>query len=208
LQQRAGRDCRRVADAPGAIVNPSRPRYSEAQQQQRELESRRALEQLVEFLMNAASDAWHDQRLWGHGDRARYFGRGATLLATVDRQSKVMLDHPDAGVRADRLVDLHDMLEATAIIGGCLNTPAARRLRGANARKGKSERSQQIEEAVLKVCEPIRAMHPKERPWWVAGVGREQVNRLLGWDVSQDCIADHLQKNWRRLEPSLRPRKT
>jgi hypothetical protein len=152
-------------------MSSSRPRYSEAQQQRRELESRRALEELIKVL-------------------------------------RKVLDHPDAGVRADRLVDLHDMLEATAIIGGCLKTPAANRLRGANTRKGRSARTQQIEEVVLKVCAPIRAMHPKERVWWVAGEGREQVIGLLGWEVTQDCIADHLTKNWRRLEPSLRPRKT
>jgi hypothetical protein len=188
--------------------SPPRPRCSEAQQQRRELEGRRALEQLVEFLKNAASDAWHNQGLWGHGDRALYYGRSKILLATVDRQLKAILDHPDAGVRADRLVDLHDMLEAAAIIGGCLKTPAAKRLHSANAWGKRSAESQQIEEAVLKVCAPIRALHPKELPWWVAGQGRDQVNRLLGWDVSQDCIADHLTKNWRRLEPSLRPRKT
>jgi hypothetical protein len=84
-------------------MSSSRPRYSEAQQQRRELESRRALEELIKVLRKAASDAWHDQSLRGHGDRALYFGRSEILLATVDRQSKVMLDHPDAGVRADRL---------------------------------------------------------------------------------------------------------
>jgi hypothetical protein len=179
-----------------------------AEEARRESAARGALEQLVEHLVDAASDAWHDQRLWGHGDRARYYGRSADLITTVDKLAKMILEHPDAGIRADRLSALHDALEATAIIGACLKTPAAKRLHAANIRKGRSEDSRQIEAAVLKVCAPIRAMHPKERPWWVAGKGREQVNRLLGWEVSQDCIADHLEKNWQRLAPSLRPRKT
>jgi hypothetical protein len=186
----------------------AQPRLLEEQQQRRELNAQRDLEQLVEFLMKAARDVWQDQRLSGHGDRARFYGRSADLITTVDKLSKAILEHPDAGVRADRLSTLHDALEATAIIGTGLKTKAATRLHSANARKGRSVESQQIEEAVLKVCAPIRAMYPKKRPWWVAGEGREQVIRLLGWTVSPDCIADHLEKNWQRLEPSLRSRKT
>jgi hypothetical protein len=186
-------------------VNPSCPRYSDAQQQQRELESRRALEQLVEFLMNAASDAWHDKRLWGHGDRARYFGRNATLLATVDRQSKVMLDHPDAGVRADRLVDLHDMLEATAIIGGCLNTPAARRLHGANTRKGRSAKSRLGENFTLAVGKQFRLGHPNQNAKWVAGKSHKRVNELLRArsekQVRWSTVYSYLRKNWARIAP-------
>src|SRR5207247_2968705 len=92
------------ADA-GAVVNPARPRLSE--EQQRELNARRDLEQLVKLLMDAASGTWHDPKISGR-DRALHFGRGAALRATVDRLSKAILDHSDAGVRADRLVDLHD----------------------------------------------------------------------------------------------------
>jgi hypothetical protein len=109
----------------------ARPRLSEEQQQRRELNARHDLEQLMEVLLGAASDAWNDQRLWGHGDRARYFGRSADLITIVDRRLKEILEHPDTGVRADRLIDLHDMLEAAVTIGGCLNTPAAKRLRAA-----------------------------------------------------------------------------
>ena len=111
-----------------SATTPQR-QLAEEERRRLELEARGGLDQLVQLLTKAASDAWHDQRLWGHGDGARYFGRSADLIMTVDKLSKVILDHPDAGVRTERLVALHDALEAAAIIGGCLKTPAANRLR-------------------------------------------------------------------------------
>jgi hypothetical protein len=106
----------------------ARPRLPEEQRQQRGLNARRDLEKLVKYLVDAARSAWEDQRLWGHGDRARYWGRSVDLVTTVDKLLKMILEHPDADVRADRLSILHDALEAAAIIGGCLKTPAINRL--------------------------------------------------------------------------------
>jgi len=154
------------------------PRLSKEQEQQRESTAQCALEQLVEFLVNAASDAWHDQRLWGHGDRARYAGRSADLIMTVDKLSKVILDHPDAGVRADRLNALHDMLEAAAIIGGCLNTPAANRLRAValtEKRRAQAQASLRTAEIIEDEFHKLRKRFPnkdfkKEGHWKTARI--------------------------------------
>ena len=115
----------------------ARPRLSEEQQQQRELNARRDLERLVGLLQEAASDICRDPKLIGR-DRALAFGRGAFLLATIDRLSKVLLDHPDVDVRADRLIDLHDAIEAAVILAGGLKAPVAHRLRTAAFRAAKA----------------------------------------------------------------------
>jgi hypothetical protein len=130
------------------------PRYSEEQQQQRELNARHDLEKLVKLLMDAASDIWRNPKISGR-DRALHFGRGATLLATVDRLSQVILDLSDAGVRADRLADLHDMLEAAAILADGVKAPVAHRLRIAAAINkrvaGKAEKKRIIAEELAKL---------------------------------------------------------
>jgi hypothetical protein len=157
----------------------ARPHLSEEQRQQRELNARRDLEQLVEHLVGAASDIWHDQRLWGHGDRARYYGRSADLITAVDKLSKMILEHPDADVRADRLIALHDGLEAAAIIGGCLKTPAANRLRTANTRAVKAANVDQRDEIIREAAEPIWQRHPTRPDWRIAGEIPESVKELL-----------------------------
>jgi hypothetical protein len=165
-----------------------RPRLSKKQQQQRELAAGRDLEQLVGFLRGAASDAWLDQRLWGHGDRARYFGRSADLITTVDKLSKVILEHPDAGIRADRLIALHDALEAAAIIGGCLKTPAINRLHAAALTEKRREQAQapRTAEVIEDEFNKLREKYPnkdfKEDGPWVTGRGsrlRQSVDQRL-----------------------------
>jgi hypothetical protein len=191
-------------------MNPTHPRLSEEQQRQRELNARRDLEQLVEVMMDAASDIWHDPRLSGR-DRALACGRSAVLLATVDRQSKVLLDHPDAGVRADRLLDLHDMVEAAAILASGLKAPVAHRLRTAAATGANltaSQRRQQDEnEVILEVTEPIRQRHPAEGAWQIAPRGAEEIKVRLearGWGkLAEDTIARRLKELWSRRTPSL-----
>jgi hypothetical protein len=151
------------------LRNVSLPRKSGS----RVITARCALKRLVWRLRDAASDAWHDQRLWGHGDRARYFGRSADLIRTVDKLSKVILDHPDADVRADRLIDLHDALEAAAIIGGCLETPAINRLRTAAVTEKSREKSAQeprkteiVEDQFSKLREKLPDKDfKKDGPW-------------------------------------------
>jgi hypothetical protein len=188
------------------------PRLSKEQEQQRESTARCALEQLVEYLMNAASDAWHDQRLWGHGDRARYAGRGADLITTVDKLSKVILEHPDAGVRADRLNALHDMLEAAAIIGGCLNTPAAKRLRAValtEERRAQAQASLRTAEIIEDEFNKLREKFPnkdfqKDGPWKTArsSLLQQSVNQRLEQEdrpklkkgAEADTIGRHLYK--------------
>jgi hypothetical protein len=185
-------------------VSTPRPRYPEAQQQQRELENRRALEQLVEFLVNAASDAWHDQRLWGHGDRARYFGRSVDLVTAVDKLSKAIREHPDAGVRADRLSALHDVLEAAAIIGGCLKTPATRRLRPVAATEAKLVEGHQRDEVLVEVASAILRKHPTWKSCRrIADEGHARFNELLKAQglrkMERDTISGHLGRLWPRL---------
>jgi hypothetical protein len=151
------------------------PHYSEEQQQQRELNARHELEQLVKVLLDAARDAWQDQRLWGHGDRARYFGRGADLVAIVDRRLKEISEHPDAGVRADRLINLHDELEAAAIIGGCLKTPTVKRFRAVAVVENRRTTAQaaRTAEIILDEFNKLREKYPdkdfKEAGPWVTG---------------------------------------
>jgi hypothetical protein len=144
----------------------AQPRLSEEQQQQRELRARRDLEQLVEFLLNGARVACQDQRRWGTGDRARYFGRGADLISTVERRVKEIDEHPDAGVRADRLIDLRLMLDAAAFIGPCLKTPAVGRQR-TNAARGKrldKVRKPEVESIIREEFDVYRKQNPSWKP--------------------------------------------
>jgi hypothetical protein len=184
-------------------VSATTPQRQLAEEERRrlELEARGGLDQLVQLLTKAASDAWHDQRLWGHGDRARYFGRSADLIMTVDKLSKVILDHPDAGVRTERLVALHDALEAAAIIGGCLKTPAANRLRTVAVTE---KRRQQARAQVPRTAEIIedefnklREKYPnkdfkKKGPWKTARVLKQRCEREGQLALEADTIARYL----------------
>jgi hypothetical protein len=140
------------------------PPLSEEQQRQRALNARRDLEQLVEFLLSGALDASQDQRRWGTGDRARYFGRGADLNSTVERRVKEIDEHPDAGARADRLIDLYLMLDAAAFIGPCLKTPAVGRQR-TNVARGKRLDKVRKPEVINIICEKFDIFR-KENPDW------------------------------------------
>jgi hypothetical protein len=156
----------------------ARPRLSEEQQQQRELKVQRELEELVKYLVKAARCAWEDQRLQGHGDRARYWARSVDLVTTVDKLLKMILEHPDADVRADRLIILHDALEAAAIIGGCLKTQAANRLGAAaltEKRRAQAQASLRMAEIIEDEFNKLRERLPdkdfkEEGPWKTAGV--------------------------------------
>jgi hypothetical protein len=183
-------------------VSLARPRLSKEQQQQRELNARRGLEQLVEFLMNAARDVWQDQRLWGHGDRARFFGRGADLITTVNKLLEAISEHSDTGVRADRLIILHDALEAAAIIGGCLKTPAVGRFRAIAATEAKLTDGHRRDEVLVEVAKAIL----RERPTWNRSrvSDKEQTfNKLLEArglrKLKQPTIYKYLGKLWPRL---------
>jgi hypothetical protein len=96
--------------------------------EQREEAARRDLDQLVKLLVKAAQDISCDSSFSGH-IRAIAYGRADVLSAIVDRQLKVLLDHSDADVRADRLIDFHDEIEAIVILAGGLKTPVAHSLR-------------------------------------------------------------------------------
>jgi hypothetical protein len=176
-----------------------------SQQQQRESAARHNLNGLVEFLMNAASDAWQVQRLWEHGDRGRlYFGLGANLSAAVDRLSKMILEYPDAGVRADRLINLYDALEAAAFIGGCLKTPAPGRLRTAPATEAKLTDSHRRDEVLVEIAREIRWWkHPTWSPLRISNEERARFNealeaRELG-PLAQPTIYDLLRELWPRI---------
>jgi hypothetical protein len=186
-------------------MSPARPRLSEEQQQQRELNARRDLNELVAYLVDAASNAWQVQRLWEHGDRGRlYFGLGANLSAAVDRLSKVILEHPDAGVRADRLIDLYDALEAATFIGGCLKTPAAGRLRTAAATGVRSADSSQRDEVLVEIAREIRWW--KHPTWGPLRMSNEELTRFKEAleaqglrPLAQPTIYDLLRELWPRI---------
>jgi hypothetical protein len=178
------------------------PPLSEEQQRQRELNARRDLEQLVGLLLEAASDKCRDPKLLGR-DRALAFGRGAFLLATIDRLSKVLLDHPDVDVRADRLIDLHDAIEAAVILAGGLKAPVAHRLRTAAFRAAKAANDDRRKEIVVKVAESIL----REHPTWArsrlrtASSSVAQVNEQLSdpEKMTQSGIYECLKEPWPRL---------
>jgi hypothetical protein len=148
------------------------PQRQLAEEERRESAARCALEQLVALLMAAASDTWHNTKLRGR-DRALHRGRGDTLLATVDRLSKVILDHSDAGVRADRLIDIHDALEAAAILADGLKVPIAHRLRTAAATEKNREQAPRTAEIIEDEFNKLREKYPnkdfkKDGPWKTA----------------------------------------
>jgi hypothetical protein len=182
----------------------TRPRLSEEQQQQREQNARHDLEQLVETILKAASDICRDPKLLGR-DRALAFGRGAFLLATIDRLSKVLLDHPDVDVRADRLIDLRDAIEAAAILAGGLKAPVAHRLRTAPFRAAKAAKDDQVDEVILKVAAPIRQRHPADGPYQIAPRAVEEINEQLKdrnlEEREPDTIARRLKELWSRCAP-------
>jgi hypothetical protein len=187
-------------------MSPARPRLSEEQEQQRELAARRALEQLMEDLLDAASDAGQDQRLWGSGDRARFLGRGTDLVVTVDRRLKEISKHLDTGVRADQLIDLHDMLFAAAFIGGCLKTPTVRRLRTIAAKGAKLAGGHRRDEVLVEAARAIlrKPGHSTWKHWRVAGDG--DFNELLETrglrKMKRDTIDGHLSRLWPRIMSS------
>jgi hypothetical protein len=154
-----------------------RSRLSE--EQQRESTARCALEQLVEFLVKAANNVAQHGPL-GAG-RAAYMGRATVLSTIVDRQLKMILEHRDAGVRADQLIDLHDLIETVASIGPCLKTPAAKRLRAAplierrvmQARVLASRAPAIVEDEFNKLRERYPDYDFKENGPWKTGRGRE-----------------------------------
>jgi hypothetical protein len=180
------------------------------EEQQRESTARCALEQLVKFLVKAANNVAQHGPL-GAG-RAAYWGRATVLSTIVDRQLKVILEHPDAGVRADQLIDLHDLIETVASIGPCLKTPAAKRLRAAplierrvmQAQAQASKSAEIIEEEFVK----LRENHPdhdfqKDGPWKTGRVQelrraikqrREKEKDLQPYkpDAEADTIGRHL----------------
>jgi hypothetical protein len=180
----------------------ARPHLSEEQQQQRELNARRDLEQLVTLMVNDASDAWRDQELPVR-DRAPFYGRSVDLITTVERLSKALLDHPDAGVRADRLIDLHDALEAAAILADCLKNPIAHRRRTAANRKAKAAKDDQRREIVARVAWPAVQKRPNGSPWGIAGDSEKPINDELGkrrlGRMGRDAIADHVKAIWPHL---------
>jgi hypothetical protein len=182
----------------------ARPPLSEEQQRQRELDARSNLEQLVKTMLEAASDICRDPKLLGR-DRALAFGRGAFLLAVVGRLSKVLLDHPDVDVRADRLIDLHDAIEAAAILAGGLKAPVAHRLRTAPFRAAKAAKDDQVDEVILKVAAPIRQRHRAEGPYQIAPRAIEEINEQLKErnleERESDTIARRLKELWSRCAP-------
>jgi hypothetical protein len=183
-------------------MSPARSHLSEEQQQQRELNARRDLDELVEILVGAASNIRDDSKLIGR-DRALACGRGAILLATFDRLSKVLLDEPDAGVRADLLIDFHDLIEAAAILASGLKAPVAHSLRTAAFRAGKAAKDDQRRAIVAKVAEPIVQKWPRRTAWWIAGeiekpVDTELKKHRLG-RMGRDAIVDHLKVLWHHL---------
>jgi hypothetical protein len=142
------------------------PRFSEAQQQQRESTARCALEQLVELLTDAARDICIDPKFGGR-NRALALGRGATLFAAIDRVSKALSAHPDAGVRADLLVDLHDAIEAAVILAdGVKKVPVAHRLRTAFATETRLNkvRKPEVTNIICEEFEKFRKQYPDWRP--------------------------------------------
>jgi hypothetical protein len=177
----------------------ARPPLSEEQQRQRELDARSNLEQLVKTMLEAASDICRDPKLLGR-DRALAFGRGAFLLAVVGRLSKVLLD-----VRADRLIDLHDAIEAAAILAGGLKAPVAHRLRTAPFRAAKAAKDDQVDEVILKVAAPIRQRHPADGPYQIAPRAVEEINEQLKdrnlEEREPDTIARRLKELWSRCAP-------
>jgi hypothetical protein len=185
----------------------ARPHLSEEQRQQRELNARHDLEQLVEYLVGAARSAWQDQRLWGHGDRARYYGRSVDLVTTVDKLLKMILEQPDADVRADRLSILHDALEAAAIIGGCLKTPAAGRQRTPAAEEAKLGYSRRQDEVLVEAARLIRQKQGGSK-WSRLKTSHEYpvFHELLDAQglrlLKQPTIYDRLRPLWPRIVSS------
>jgi hypothetical protein len=171
---------------------------------QRELNARRALEKLVTLVMTDARDAWKEQEYLLR-DRAPFFGRAATLLTTVDKLSKVLLDHPDVDVRADRLIALHDMLEATAFLADCLKDSTFHRLRTAASRKAKADIDDQRREIVARVVGP--SMPSKLSYSAIAERHEESINAELKkhrpgkhrlGKMEIDAIVDHMTVLWPR----------
>jgi hypothetical protein len=167
--------------------------------EQREEAARRDLEQLVELLKKAAQDISCDSTFSGH-IRAIAFGRADVLSATVDRLSKVLLDHSDADVRADRLIDFHDAAEAIATLAGGLKTPVAHPLRAAIATRGKSVKKD--DETLVAMAKQLLRKHSSRTLHWVAGKisGDSEALKARGLE-SIKCEA--LYKRLKRLEPRI-----
>jgi hypothetical protein len=134
------------------------------------------------------------------------------LVTTVDKLLKMILEHPDADVRAGRLIILHDALEAAAIIGGCLKTPAAGRQRTAAAEEAKLVDSRRRDEILVEVARSIKRKYPTWKRWRIAGEGLEQTNKLLKAQGLETLVRDslfrHLGRLWPRIVSSLEDQPT
>jgi hypothetical protein len=127
------------------------------------------------------------------------------LITTVDKLSTVILEHPDANVRADRLILLHDALEAAAVIGGCLKTPDAGRQRTPAAEEAKLGYSRRQDEVLVEAARLIRQGRPK---WSRLRTSREYLvfkERLEAQGLrllKQPTIYDRLKPLWPRIVSS------
>jgi hypothetical protein len=143
-----------------------------------ELAARRYFNLFVKSLLDAAMDTAQEGPR-GAG-RAVFWGRAVVLDDGINKLLKVILDHPSADVRAERLTVLHDVLDAAATIGGCLNTPitAVDRLRRGPAELAKLEYRQQQDEILVKVARTLRQKHSEWKRWQIAGEKNETAGRV------------------------------
>jgi hypothetical protein len=170
--------------------------------------ARDVLEQLVTSLLDAANDTAREGSLGG--GRAVFWGRAVTLDAGVDKLLAVLLDHPDADIRAARLLTLYDVLDAAATIGGCLKTPiaAVQRLRIGPAEYAKLKESRLRDEVIVNVANVI--LQVKGRSQWSAlRVSQEHHDfeeplREQGLEpLAESTLYDRLRRLWPRIEASM-----
>ena len=178
---------------------------------QREVKTRRDLEELVAFVIAAAADAESSKHLTGE-ERARFVRHRDRFPDSITELTQIILaSAPHASDREFRLYMLFEALSSTLVIAGCcINSEAVDRLlnhqRAATAREEKTPDSRRTDEIIIEELKGIR-IHVKTKmtPWSAAGEIMPRVNTRLTEEglktLSQSAIAKRLGKLWECLSP-------
>jgi|SRR6516162_874219 hypothetical protein len=139
----------------------------------------------------AAAAAWRNPGFTGR-DRALFHGRAEALQAAVERLWKLLADHPDTHVRTNRFNDLHDALEAAAILAGLLEDSVFHRARTSARRGAAAMLVDQRRDIVREHALRIKQKYPSYTASRIAGrIYDAKVPGLEG--LGRDAIFDHIK---------------
>jgi DNA-binding transcriptional ArsR family regulator len=181
------------------VAKLKRSAHSAKEEQRRRVrEARSDLDQLKDFLKDAAAHAASDERLTE--EYRQFFRRQRDIfLGSVTVLTKVLEDQQAADVREDRLRTLFEALGSTCVIGSHLVTDQIKnRLKVAAASAAKKATTAEIDEIIFAVAQSKWRKHQNWTPWAIAGEIQQEVNERLKTrglkPLGQSAVSHHLEK--------------